>query len=90
MLLFWNAIQEAKSDGIEELDMGRSDEDNLGLISFKEHWGAVSKPLVYLSYPQTSGPTLNTWHKSILRQLVPLTPESVLRTAGQIFYRHIA
>src|SRR5579863_2262397 len=34
--LFWRAIQDAKSRGIEEFDMGRSDCDNSGLISFKE------------------------------------------------------
>ena len=34
-LLFWNTIQEAKEQGIEELDMGRSDTDNLGLIAFQ-------------------------------------------------------
>ena len=90
MLLFWNAIQEAKSNGIEEFDMGRSDEDNLGLISFKEHWGAVSKPLVYWSYPQRSELIPNTWHKAMLRRVVPFTPESVLRTAGRLLYRHIA
>jgi len=90
MLLFWNAIQEAKNNGIEELDMGRSDENNLGLIAFKEHWGAVSKPLVYWSYPQRSELIPNTWHKAMLRRVVPFTPESVLRTAGRLLYRHIA
>src|SRR6266403_1418688 len=38
-LLFWNAIQDAKANGIEEFDMGRSDTDNPGLVTFKEHWG---------------------------------------------------
>src|SRR6202035_286036 len=39
-LLFWNAIQQAKTNGLEELDMGRSDIANAGLITFKERWGA--------------------------------------------------
>ena len=38
-LLFWKTIQEAKENGFDELEMGRSDVDNLGLIAFKEHWG---------------------------------------------------
>ena len=89
MLLFWNTIQEAKDGGIEELDMGRSDVDNLGLISFKEHWGAVGKPLVYWCYPQRRGTPLSTWQKATLRRVVPIMPESVLRMAGNLLYRHI-
>jgi CelD/BcsL family acetyltransferase involved in cellulose biosynthesis len=89
MLVFWNMIQEAKENGIEALDLGRSDLDNLGLISFKEHWGAVGKPLAYWYYPQRRETALNTWQRSILRRVVPVTPDLVLRTAGKLLYRHI-
>jgi CelD/BcsL family acetyltransferase involved in cellulose biosynthesis len=89
MLLFWNAIQEAKDKGIEELDMGRSDIENVGLTSFKEHWGAVGKPLVYWAYPQRSETALNTWQKHILLRFVPVAPKSILRMAGKHLYRHI-
>jgi hypothetical protein len=88
MLLFWNAIQEAKDKGIEELDMGRSDVDNVGLTSFKEHWGAVGKPLVYWAYPNRSE-TENTGQRRILRRFVPLAPKSILKIAGEHLYRHI-
>ncbi|MEO7145078.1 MAG: GNAT family N-acetyltransferase, partial [Bryobacteraceae bacterium] len=36
-LLFWHAIQEGKSIGAEEFDLGRSDLDNAGLSAFKDH-----------------------------------------------------
>jgi len=88
-LLFWNTVQEAKAKGIEELEMGRSNTDNLGLISFKEHWGAVAKPLSYWTYPQRPGTTPSLWEKAILRHLVPVTPDFVLRTVGTLLYRHI-
>jgi hypothetical protein len=88
-LLFWNTIQEAKDKGIEELEMGRSDTDNPGLISFKEHWGAVGKSLSYWAYPYRPRFTSGTWEKAILRQLVPVSPEPVLRTVGKLLYRHI-
>ncbi|MBX3304864.1 MAG: GNAT family N-acetyltransferase [Nitrospira sp.] len=39
-MLFWQAIQAAKSSGVELLDFGRSDCENRGLIRFKERWGA--------------------------------------------------
>jgi CelD/BcsL family acetyltransferase involved in cellulose biosynthesis len=89
MLLFWNTIQEAKDTGIEELDLGRSDIDNLGLISFKDHWGAIGKPLVYWSYPRRRETALSTWQKAVMRNVVPVTPEPMLRTAGRLLYRHI-
>ena len=89
MLVFWNAIQEAKDNGIEALDMGRSDLDNLGLISFKEHWGAVGKPLVYWSCPQRRETAFRAWQKAILRRVVPVTPEPILKAAGALLYRHI-
>jgi|SRR5579863_2496883 len=87
--LFWNAIQDAKEKGLEEFNLGRSDLDNLGLIGFKEHWGAIGKPLVYWTYPQRPEATQSTWEKAMLRQLVPITPDYVLKKAGQLLYRHI-
>ncbi len=89
MLVFWNTIQEAKDNGIEVLDMGRSDLDNQGLMSFKEHWGAVGKPLVYWSCPKRRETTLSPWQKAILRRVVPVTPELILKAAGALLYRHI-
>ena len=87
--LFWNAIQEAKDNGCEQFEMGRSDNDNLGLISFKEHWGAVGTELHYWKYvrrPETNG---GSWEKSLLRKLVPITPDSLLRIVGGLLYRHV-
>ena len=89
-LLFWNAIQEAKDKGFEEFEMGRSDSDNLGLISFKEHWGAVGTQLNYWKYPSWPATNSSTWQKVILRRLVPLLPDFAMKTAGKLLYRHIA
>ena len=36
-MLFWRMIKEANDAGAEELNLGRSDLDNQGLITFKEH-----------------------------------------------------
>src|SRR5213592_3836846 len=38
--LVWQTIRETKDAGAEELDLGRSDCDNAGLIAFKERWAA--------------------------------------------------
>jgi GNAT acetyltransferase-like protein len=87
--LFWTAIKEAKDEGICELDMGRSDVDNLGLISFKEHFGAVGRPLHYWTCPYRPSATRKSQEKAILARIVPITPDFALRTAGRLFYRHV-
>ena len=88
-LLLWNTIQEAKDKGLEEFEMGRSDSSTPGLISFKEHWGAVGTQLNYWRYPSQPVGTANAWQQSILRRLVPATPNSVLQMVGSLLYGHI-
>ncbi|MDH5669658.1 MAG: GNAT family N-acetyltransferase, partial [Nitrospira sp.] len=44
--LFWQVIKEAKDTGAEALDLGRSDLDNPGLMTFKDRWSAVRTSLV--------------------------------------------
>jgi hypothetical protein len=89
-LLFWKTIQEAKGDGLEQLDMGRSGADNLGLIAFKEHWGAMGTPLSYWRYPPP-GPYVPrpAWQKSLARRLVQSAPDLALEAVGTLLYRHI-
>jgi CelD/BcsL family acetyltransferase involved in cellulose biosynthesis len=87
-LLFWKAIQEAKEQGCEEFDLGRSDSDNLGLIAFKDHWGAVSSSLTYWTYPQMM-PARSWTHNRLVRRVTSSAPALILETVGRILYRHI-
>ena len=88
-LLMWNTIQDAKARGYEELELGRSDGSNLGLISYKEHWGAIGTELNYWRYPMIAVASEGSWQNSIMRRLVPVTPAFVLNAAGRLLYRHI-
>lgn len=87
--LFWKTIQEAKEKGLEELDMGRSDTDNLGLIAFKEHWRATGTELSYWTYPPRSQVARSAWQKSLARRLVQAAPDLALEAVGTLLYRHI-
>lgn len=89
-LLFWKTIQEAKDKALDELDMGRSGIDNLGLIAFKEHWGAIGTPLSYWRYPPP-GPCVprSAWQKSLAHRLVQAAPDVALEAIGTLLYRHI-
>ncbi|WP_455388437.1 lipid II:glycine glycyltransferase FemX [Petrachloros mirabilis] len=89
-MLFWQAIKDAKEAGMEELDLGRSDLDNVGLITFKERWSATSSTLITWRAPAV------TVSSSLERRKVRLTkavcarlPDSMLTLVGRLLYRHI-
>jgi hypothetical protein len=87
--LFWRTIQEAKDTGLEELDMGRSDNDNLGLVAFKEHWGATGTVLSYWTYPPRPQVPRSPWQKDLARRFTEVAPDLALEAVGTLLYRHI-
>jgi hypothetical protein len=88
--LFWKTIQEAKDKGLEELDLGRSDTDNTGLIAFKEHLGTAGTTLSYWRYPAPSPLVPRpAWQKNLARRLVQSAPDIALEAVGTLLYRHI-
>jgi hypothetical protein len=89
-LLFWNTILEAKAAGFTTMDFGRSDEDNSGLIAFKERWGTTMSKLTYLRWSRqqvTRAPARRPAH--MLRRLFAMMPDVVLQTTGRVLYRHV-
>jgi len=88
-LLFWRTIQEAKDRGFEELEMGRSDVDNLGLVAFKERWGASRRSISYWTYPQSDASVPSVWKRKLARYVAPMVPDLALEAVGNLFYKHI-
>jgi lipid II:glycine glycyltransferase (peptidoglycan interpeptide bridge formation enzyme) len=89
-LLFWKAIQEGKVAGAQDFDLGRSEVDNPGLVSFKEHLGAVGSQLVYLRIERhLSRPTVTDWKVRCVRKAFSHMPNPCLRLVGNHFYRYI-
>lgn len=90
-LLLWKAIEDAKRQGLTEFDMGRSDWNDEGLAQFKDRWGAVRSPMVYMRYPEQTvqAEGLNRTN-AMVRRLFALAPDSVLMAAGNMLYRHMA
>ena len=87
--LFWKTIQEAKEQGLEDLDMGRSNADNAGLIAFKEHWRAVGTTLSYWRYPPRPPASGRAWRQHLLRHFAQVAPDFALEAVGALLYRHI-
>jgi Acetyltransferase (GNAT) domain len=90
-LLFWKAIQQAKSAGIEEFDLGRSSYEDSGLIAFKEHLGAVSSELTYYRNPPLGCRPVQgrQWISSLPRQALAHLPDPLFAGVGRLLYRHM-
>jgi hypothetical protein len=86
--LFWKAIEEANAQGMRELDLGRSDKDNLGLIAFKEHLGGARCDLNYLRSPVPASNARSTWKMDIAGRIFERLPDAVLCAAGKVLYPH--
>jgi hypothetical protein len=89
-LLFWKAIRDAKNSGALKYDFGRSEANNSGLISFKENWGAVSRPLDYYRLPARRAFHVNSgWRSRLAKGLFSVMPDPLLAATGRLIYRHI-
>jgi CelD/BcsL family acetyltransferase involved in cellulose biosynthesis len=87
--LFWKLIEESKAKGAESLDLGRSDFDNQGLITFKDRLGATKRRLTYYRHTLVKSEKPAAAHRSHgLRELLFNLPDVVLSTAGGVMYRH--
>jgi predicted N-acyltransferase len=94
-LLFWRSIQEAKRDGLRVFDLGRSEFQNSGLITFKDRWGARRSVLTYfrlLDSLQSKGafvPAGSDWKERAAKKAFPRLPDRVVRAAGDLICRHV-
>jgi len=78
-LLLWNALQDGERSGAREFDLGRSDCDNSGLITFKDRWGAARSQLNYWRYPaRLAAVTAPGWKARTAKRISPHIPDSLL------------
>lgn len=89
-VLFWRAIKAAKAVSMEELDLGRSDLDNWGLIRFKERWSAEGVPLTMWRAPApVVSPSFERLKLRLAKTICAYSPSRMLILAGRLLYRHI-
>jgi hypothetical protein len=93
--LFWRAIQEAKAEGLDALDFGRTDADQQGLITFKNRWGAKQSVLTYLRYSVHTNAThffdlaSSDLKARVAKALMSYLPSRAVSGLGKVLYRHI-
>jgi hypothetical protein len=94
--LLWNAIREGQAAGCRQLDLGRSETDHAGLVTFKDRLGASRTTMTYQRYPAPAVAAATTAMGPRLAGLMPAAsrlfaclPNSLLVTTGRLLYRHI-
>lgn len=87
--LFWRAIREAKAQGATLFDLGKSDIDNEGLVTFKDRWGAERTDMIYYRYPAPDpAHAAESWKHRLAKTAFSILPDPILAFAGRALYRH--
>jgi CelD/BcsL family acetyltransferase involved in cellulose biosynthesis len=91
-LLTWHLIKTACEQGSRWLDFGRTDAGHEGLRAFKQSWGAVEEPLVYVTLGARSQPAAarDSVADHLLTSVIRRGPLVVCRAAGEALYRYAA
>lgn len=94
-LLLWRSIEEAKARKLRVMDLGRSECENTGLVTFKDRWGGNRSVLTYFRFaaPATSRghfvPADADWKQRAVRRVVPVLPDRILCALGNVIYKHL-
>lgn len=94
-LLYWRAIEEAKKDGLRTFDLGRTDADQQGLITFKNRWGAKQSTLTYSRYSTSQSSThffdvtTGNWKARTGQYVLSHLPSRVVTKIGELLYGHV-
>jgi hypothetical protein len=88
--LFWNLIETSKQSGATEIDFGRSELKNQGLITFKDRFGTARKLITYFRHPYAEDRTATPpWIPRSLGRVLSILPTAVMPAVGRVIYRHI-
>ena len=89
--LFWLVIQDAIGRGFQEFDLGRSDINNKGLVSFKDRLGAARSYLSYWRSPASAvrQSVVPSRSPDFLRRACVCMPDNCLTTLGALVYPHM-
>jgi len=88
--LFWQTILEGKAAGYEELDLGRSDPDNAGLITFKDRLGGQRSDLSYWRISLNPSKSVSARRGyGLAHKVFASAPNMVTVGLGNLLYKHL-
>lgn len=88
--LLWRTIEQAQQNGVLEFDLGRSDFEDVGLITFKDRWASTRSRLTYwrCGTSRFDGAAVQ-WTARFGRRVFSHMPQRILTAAGNCLYRHV-
>ena len=88
--LLWKAIAAAKNAGALKFDLGRTDHDNEGLLTFKNKWVPDYRRLLYWRFPaKATADMTESWKLKMAKRFFSHLPQPLLVMSGKLVYRHI-
>lgn len=90
-LAMWEAIRWCAENGIQYIDLGRTDIDQTGLLQFKRNWNSIEKELNYYKFSLQKNAFISD--KPKIRSSYPFfqkLPMPLLRIIGRLLYKHLA
>ncbi len=88
-LLLWRLIEESKAQGADQIDLGRSELDNVSLSRFKDRLGAIRRQINYLRYAEDRpNRVLMTTRSPAIRAISSALPGAFSTRASALIYRH--
>ncbi|MCE5324683.1 GNAT family N-acetyltransferase [bacterium] len=89
-MLFWRAILDAKASGATEFDLGRSEPENVGLVTFKDRWNSKRTMIEYYRHPSTSiDYTGDGAIMHLAKRVFSILPDKLFELTGNTMYRHM-
>ena len=97
-LLYWDAIQRAKSSGATSFSFGRTSLDNTGLLNFKRRWAPLEEELTDFTSRrdstsaqahESSETGVLTLYGTPLRFFMRYSPAAVQKLIGDFCYHHL-
>ena len=89
--LFWKTIQEAKDQGMRELDLGRSELNHAGWFNSRIVWAPLRRccPIGDIRVRARLMPVRPMWRAQIAKRIFSWAPDPVFVASGRFLYRHI-
>ncbi len=88
--VLWRAITAAKLHGAKQFDLGRTEEGNPGLLTFKNHWVSEPERMIYWRCPHVSTlDSAESWKLNMAKHVFAIMPGNLRTAAGRFLYRHI-
>ena len=90
-LIMWEAIKWYSQNGYKNFSFGRTEPENLGLLQFKEGWGAKEEIIKYYKYDLRRGEFVKDFSRvtGLHNKIFNRMPMPLLRIIGTVLYKHM-